>query len=71
MFEQLLRTEDIGEIWDTFYPTDDQWPAEGDLEGYKVLQHLLHCSGTQECSSLVIAWPMHDGTTSAIHACRA
>ena len=46
MFEQLLRTQDSGEIWDVFYPTDDQWPAEGALESYKV-QHQSACPDHQ------------------------
>ena len=52
MFEQLLRTKDSGEVWETFYPTDDQWPADGELESYKVNhfffcpRHPSKCSGT-------------------------
>ena len=34
MFEALLKVN--GEVWDCYCVVDDQWPAEGVLETYKV-----------------------------------
>ena len=66
MFEQLLRTKDSGEIWDIFYPTDDQWPADGELESYRVGLHALDGSVLMRWSGIcagftgsvpITAWP--------------
>ena len=59
LYKDLLADPDLDEEWHVFYPVNNQFPTDDDLQGFKVPDLLLHHLKAA-CSLSSIESPSHD-----------